>query len=172
MKSIIRLTYWKSSHTHTHTQGFLQGFFWCFTIMPLWKNVYTFGGTWEVISQSLSIPPTWVLSYGYCNNRTSVKASFTYLGKVFSLLHSEGISYYQYKVMWTKEVTLGTSFILWLLYIVGVIIHQFLDDSYNILHIIASNVLNIVSILNFCWRMTKNLVNGDKIRNNKIAVLI
>ena len=68
--------------------------------------------------------------------------------------------------------TLGTSFILWLLYIVGGVIYQFLDDSYNILYIIASNVLNIVSILNFCWSMTKNLVNGGKIRNNEIAVLI
>ena len=45
---------------------------------------------------------------------------------------------------------MGTSFILWLLYIVGVVIQHFLDDSYNILYIIASNVLNIVSILNFC----------------------
>ena len=45
---------------------------------------------------------------------------------------------------------MGTSFVLWLLYIVGVVIYQFLDDSYNILYIIASNILNIVSILNFC----------------------
>lgn len=66
---------------------------------------------------------------------------------------------------------MGTSFILWLLYIVGVVIHQFLDDSYNILYIIASNVLNIVSILNFCWSMTKNLVNGGKIRNTEMVLI-
>lgn len=79
LRTIIRLTYQKSLHTHAHTHT--RRVAWCFTIMPLWRDVCTFGGTWEVMLSVSGNPLSitiWVQAYGFCNHRISVKTSFVY----------------------------------------------------------------------------------------------